>query len=149
MKVKRILCFIFIIFLIISYSYKIYAAESTITDQGKSWIDTGESSLQGSSGNKDVLGFIPVLGFLGGFIKVGGGQDAADGNFIQLAGILQVLGIFIIAIVGIILGIRFMLATPNDKAKVKEALIIYLVGSIIIIAALGIWKLAISILDVL
>lgn len=149
MKVKRILCFIFIIFLIISYTYKIYAAERNITEQGKSWINRGEESLQDNSGKEDAI-FLPgVFAWMSPFIKVRGSQSAGDGNFIQLAGILQGLGIFIIAIVGIILGIRFMLATPNDKAKVKEAFMIYLVGSVIIIVALGIWKLMISILDVL
>lgn len=59
--------------------------------------------------------------------------------------ILFPLGVAITVIVGGILGIKFMIASAEDKAKVKESLVPYVVGCIVIYGAFGIWKLAITI----
>ena len=148
MRIKRVLFIVFIIFMFFSNLYKIYAAEGDIVDQGKSWIDTGEGNVKENSGKGEMLSGSALIAFISPFFNLKGNKNAGEGDFTQLAGMLQGIGIFIIAIVGVVLGIRFMIATPNNKAKVKEALIIYLVGSVIIIAALGIWQLMISIFDV-
>ena len=58
--------------------------------------------------------------------------------------ILTSIGMVISVIVGLILGINFMMASAGDKAKVKEALIPYIVGCIVIFGAFGIWKLVIN-----
>lgn len=59
--------------------------------------------------------------------------------------ILFVIGIALIVIIGVVLGIQFMIASAEDKAKVKESLVPYFVGSIVIMGAFGIWKLCIQI----
>lgn len=59
--------------------------------------------------------------------------------------IVTTIGIIIILIVGLILGIQFMIASTEAKAEIKKSLIPYIVGSVIILGAFGIWKLAIEI----
>lgn len=59
--------------------------------------------------------------------------------------ILFPLGVVITVIVGGALGIKFMMASAEDKAKIKESMIPYVVGCIVIYGAFGIWKLVITI----
>ena len=127
MKIKKILGMIFIIIIMLFNSYSVFAADSgSITEQGKNWLKLGEENAP-----KDTLT---------------GLNDSVD-NFKSLAGILTGIGIFVIAIIGVVLGIRLMFTSPESKAKAKEALIIYLVGSVIVISALSIWQISLSILD--
>ena len=44
-----------------------------------------------------------------------------------------------------VLGIKFMAASAEDKAKIKESMIPYVVGCIVIYGAFFIWKLAIMV----
>lgn len=59
---------------------------------------------------------------------------------------LLTIGIIILVIWGMILGIQFITGSVEQKVKIKESLITYIVGAIIILSAFGIWKLVISIL---
>lgn len=61
--------------------------------------------------------------------------------------ILFNLGVVIAVVVGGIIGIKFMISSAEDKAKVKEALLPYVVGCIIVFGAFAIWKLVVSILS--
>ena len=61
--------------------------------------------------------------------------------------ILTSVGIVTTVIVGIMLGIIFMVASANDKAKVKEALFPYLIGCIVIFGAFGIWRIVVNTFD--
>ena len=47
--------------------------------------------------------------------------------------------------VGTIIGIQFMMASAEEKAKVKEALIPYVVGCAVIFGAFTIWSIAVNI----
>ena len=67
----------------------------------------------------------------------------------SLFNILFPLGIAVTVIMGGALGIKFMTASAEDKAKVKESLVPYIAGCIVIYGAIGIWKLTISIFSVL
>lgn len=46
-------------------------------------------------------------------------------------------------LVGTIIGIQFMVASAEDKAKVKEALVPYVIGCAVIFGAFSIWKVAV------
>ena len=61
--------------------------------------------------------------------------------------ILLSVGIVLAVLVGGVLGVKFMIASAEDKAKIKEAMIPYVLGCVIIFGAFGIWKLAITILN--
>ena len=51
------------------------------------------------------------------------------------------LGIIIAILVGMFLGIKYMMGSIEEKAELKETLIAYVVGCIVIFGAFGIWKL--------
>ena len=61
--------------------------------------------------------------------------------------ILLYIGIAASVIVGAILGIKIMIASADEKAKVKEALVPYIIGCFVIFGAFGIWKLAVTVLS--
>lgn len=61
--------------------------------------------------------------------------------------ILLIIGIVIAIFVGLILGIQFILGSVEEKGKVKESLIPYFAGCIVIFGAFGIWKLVVTILQ--
>lgn len=87
-----------------------------------------------------------------GFIKDGQGNSKIDNDDIHnlsdsLYNILLIIGTVIAMIVGVVLGIQFITGSVEAKSKVKEALIPYVVGCIVIFGAFGIWKLAITILQ--
>lgn len=59
--------------------------------------------------------------------------------------ILIVLGISIAVIISGILGIKFMIGSVEEKAQVKDQLIPFLIGCIVIFGAFSIWKIAVTI----
>lgn len=60
---------------------------------------------------------------------------------------LFAIGVAITLIVGGILGIKFMVASVEDKAKIKEMLIPYIVGCVVIYGAFAIWKITVEVLS--
>ncbi len=65
----------------------------------------------------------------------------------QIYNVLLTAGVAITVIVGAILGIQFMIGSMEDKAKVKESLIPFAIGSIVVFGAFGIWKIIASLLQ--
>lgn len=59
----------------------------------------------------------------------------------------SIVGTVIVVIIGAILGIQFIMGSTEEKAKVKETLIPYIIGSVVIFGAVGIWSLAINVFD--
>lgn len=83
------------------------------------------------------------------FLNAGGGTSTVNDVKLKEASnsiynLLSSIGMIVCVIVGIILGITFMMASAEDKAKVKEALIPYIVGCIVVFGAFGIWKIVIN-----
>lgn len=60
---------------------------------------------------------------------------------------LLIIAIVIAVIVGLVIGMQFMTGSVEQKAKVKETLIPYIAGCIVIFGAFGIWKLVVEILS--
>lgn len=84
------------------------------------------------------------------FINKAGG-NTITGNNLKTASdtiynILLTIGIFLAVAIGMYLGVKFMMSSAEDKAKVKEALIPYIAGCVVIFGAFVIWKLAIVLL---
>ena len=63
-----------------------------------------------------------------------------------LYNVLLVIGIILAVIIGLILGITFMTGSIEEKVKVKETLIPYVAGCIIIFGAFTIWKVVVEVL---
>lgn len=55
------------------------------------------------------------------------------------------IGFALVVIIGIILGIQFITDGVEGKAKVKEKLIPYIVGSIVIFGSFGIWAIVLKV----
>ena len=55
------------------------------------------------------------------------------------------VAIIIAVVIGIILGIQFMTASVEGQAKVKEAVVPYLIGCVIVFAAFPIWKIVVGV----
>lgn len=86
------------------------------------------------------------------FIKDGQGDSKIDNQDIHnlsdsLYNILLIIGTIVAMIVGAILGIQFITGSVEAKSKVKESLIPYFTGCVVIFGAFGIWKLVITILQ--
>lgn len=60
---------------------------------------------------------------------------------------LLIIAIVIAVIVGLVIGIQFMTGSVSQKAKIKETLIPYIAGCIVIFGSFGIWKLVVTILS--
>ena len=58
--------------------------------------------------------------------------------------ILLGIGIAASVIVGAFLGIKFIMESPEGKAKVSETLVPYIVGCAVVFGAFTIWKMAIN-----
>lgn len=79
-------------------------------------------------------------------------SDSIDSKSLQdfsstIYNIALQIGIGVAVVVGLALGIQFMLAGVDGKADVKKVLIVYVVGCVVIFGAFGIWKLVIDILQ--
>lgn len=61
--------------------------------------------------------------------------------------ILFSVGVVIAVIVGMILGIKLMLAPVGERAEAKKMLVPYVVGCAVVFGAFGIWKLVVTILQ--
>lgn len=61
--------------------------------------------------------------------------------------IFLVVGTSIVVVMGAILGIKFMGSSVQEKAEVKESLMGYVTGAIVIFCAVTIWTIGIKILQ--
>ena len=61
--------------------------------------------------------------------------------------ILITIATFIAVLVGGILGVKIMISSADEKAQVKELLIPYVIGCVVVFGAFGIWKLVVTILQ--
>ena len=85
------------------------------------------------------------------FVENGKGSDPLNSTSMQdLSGTiyntLLTIGTIIAVIVGAILGIQFITGSVEQKAKIKDSLIPFVIGCVVIFSAFGIWKLVITIL---
>lgn len=86
-----------------------------------------------------------------GFITNGSSSDMIAGDKIKnlsdiIYNVLLILGTVIAVIVGSVLGIQFITGSVEQKAKVKDSLIPFVIGCVVIFGVFGIWKLVITIL---
>ena len=85
------------------------------------------------------------------FLKVGKEDEIDEESLNNVSNtvynILLAVAIALAVIIGIVLGIKFMTSGAEGQAKIKEALIPYIVGCLVAFSAFGIWKLIIIILN--
>ena len=114
-----------------------------------------EDPMEGTLGNYDPDASHTVdeiMNEADGFINTGRGETVPiNGENVRvgsgiLYNILLAIAVVVAVIVGLYLAIKFMMSSAEDKAKVKESLIPYIAGCIVIFASFTIWKLIITIL---
>ena len=85
------------------------------------------------------------------FLNMGASNVLPEGNIQEMSNIiyntLLIIGIIIAVIVGLFLGIQFVTGSVEQKSKIKESLIAYIVGCVVIFGAFGIWKLVVTVLQ--
>lgn len=123
-----------------------------------SGVNTGSPSSKPSTGvlgssdtsASHTLGEIAseAKGFLGkGTVAIPFNEGNLKGASDTLFNILLGLAMAAVVIIGVYLGVKFMISTVEDKAKVKEALIPYIAGCVVVFGAFTIWKLALLLLE--
>ena len=122
--VKINLIFIFVIlFICISSINSIVNAANTIDDiitNGDSFISAGEDN--------DIL-------------DTGGLQELSK----FISGVLLVVAIGVALLSGVVMGIKFITQSIEDKAKIKESMVPWIVGIIVSLGAFAIWEVAVNI----
>ena len=76
-------------------------------------------------------------------IKTENLKDMSD----TLYNILLVVGIIAAVIVGLIMGIKFMLGSVEEKAEIKTMVIPYIIGCVVVFGAFTIWQIVVDILQ--
>lgn len=59
--------------------------------------------------------------------------------------ILYIIAIIVAVIVAMVLGIQFMVASADEKAKVKESLLPFVIGCFVVFGSFTIWKMVVNI----
>ena len=123
-KIIKILsiCFLIVVFLY-NMSCSAFAARSIdeIVEGADNFIDNAKTSKT---------------------IDEGSLQDSIDITY----NVFLAIGLIAAVVAGLILGIQFMMGATEEKANVKEKLIPYTVGCVVIFGAFGIWKIVITLL---
>ena len=71
-------------------------------------------------------------------------QEQLKESVNQVYTIVFGIGVALSVIVAGILGIKFMIGSVEEQAKIKETLVPYALGCIVVFGAFGIWKIAIN-----
>lgn len=132
-KIQNIFKIIIIFFIILNIFIPKCKASfwSEIFDGGKEFVNTGKNAIEGSDSDN--------------YIDTKEVKNQLD----KIYNILFSLGVALTVIIGAILGIKFMIGSVEEQAKIKDSLFPYLVGCIVIYGSFGIWKLIIEILSVI
>ena len=82
--------------------------------------------------------------------EIKGNSDVAGTNEItdlgkSLVGILQTVGIVLSVIVILVIGIKYMMGSAEEKAEYKKTMIPYIIGAILVFAASSIASIVMSI----
>lgn len=123
---KIIVIFIFIIAITANY---IYAA----SDLREQTIDEVISSADDFISNANTEGTIS--------------QDDSQKAIDLIYNILLSVGLVVAVICGVVLGIQFMTSSAEGQAQVKEKLVPYVVGCVVVFGTFGIWKLVMLLLQ--
>ena len=86
------------------------------------------------------------------FVQIGESTSTIDASQLGstsgfIYNILLGISMVIAVVVGLILGIKYMVAESEDKAGIKETLVPYVVACVITFGAFTIWKIVINILQ--
>ncbi len=116
-KAIKVVYTILMVLILVSVANTVFADSSSLIDPGKL---TGEGAS-------------------------GGTQIESLGN--QIIGIVTMIGIVISVLVLVILGIKYMIGSAQEKAEYKKTMIPYVIGAILVFAASTIATIVMNIAD--
>ena len=93
-----------------------------------------------------------IMGGAENFISAGDSGQGINSDGIKNASdliynTLLIIGVIVAVLVAAFLGIKFIVSSVEEQAKVKEALIPFIVGCFIVFGAFGIWRVTTNILN--
>ena len=74
-------------------------------------------------------------------------QQKVEQDLLPLARILMGIAVLVLLVVGAILGVKYMISGADERAKIKEKLIWYIVSAVLIFGAVAIFNIVINILN--
>ena len=149
-KVLKITIILIMIFTIFTQISSVYAGQAKGTDGSGGG---GQTSSSNGKEQEQKTNWGDIFGIGNNFIKQGSdAQNTIDEEQLRtdassIFKILLTIGIVLSVIIGGILGIKFMLASAEDKAQIKEMLIPYVVGCVVIYGAVTIWMIVVKIME--
>lgn len=124
---KKVIYVLLIITLLICSTNIVQAKGSTSTTSLKDILQGGQNFIdQGEKGDSPI------------------GDDEIKNLSNTIYNVLLIIGIVIAGIIGMVLGMQFITGSVEQKAKVKDSLIPFVVGCVVIFGAFGIWKLVVQ-----
>lgn len=123
---KKLLFMLVIFVIIISISSEAFAW-SEVIQKGKDFVSAGENPGEDVPIDPEKV------------------NEGLQGLSSYLYNLLLTAGVVIAVIVATILGIQFMMGGAEGQAKVKEMLVPFIVGCIVVFGGFGIWKIAITV----
>lgn len=124
-KLFKILIALIIAVTLFGFNTRVQAASiSDIFSAAKNFISTGESGARDLESNGQKIG-----------------EEDFAMTLIGIGQLLVAIGAGTIIIVAMIMAIRWLVASPDQKAKLKQQLIGLVVAAFVIFGAVGIWNL--------
>lgn len=115
--------------------------------KGKIYRQPGREETNGSANTLDDM-----IADADNFVSAAGKSNKINNaELADLSGtiynIALQIGVAVAVLAGMALGIKFMISGVDEKADVKKALTVYIVGCVVIFGAFGIWKLVVEIVQ--
>ncbi len=124
--VKKVLFILIIVIAIFTFSSEFKAVQATsirnIINGADKFVDDGE----GAENTIDM--------------------DMLDDTSGLIYNTLLIIGTCIAVIIGAVLGLQFITGSVEQKVKIKESILPYIIGCVVLFSAFGIWKLVIELL---
>lgn len=111
---------------------------------------TNPTTPQSKTGLSDIIG--GAKNFISEGQQGNSNEPAMDNTSMKDASklvynIFLILGMAVAVIVGIVMGIKFMTGSIDEKADVKNSLIPYVAGCAVVFGAFTIWKFVLNIMQ--
>ena len=146
-RITTVFFMIFVLFLSISsYNSISFAGNTEGTDASGAVTPTNKTKSQPEPTKTEGISDI----FSGGDTFVGSGESKVDASNLKdfsntMANALIGVGTAIAVIYSVVLGIKFMIGSMEEKAEIKESLIPFIIGCAVLYGAFTIWKIVVNI----
>ena len=121
-KLVKIAIIMIVVIALASFQSVQASGFSDIISQGSSFIEKGSSSSKIT-------------------------EDEAINQFLPIGRVLVQIATIVLIVVGLILGIKYMLSGADEKANIKQKLIWYVISVVLVYGAVGIFNIVRSIMD--